>query len=182
MKAATARVTHKHFFVIFLGLLSAFFLGSTSWPYSVAQNQNCSGNCESHERLAAFTHDKPLNVGAESFTLAEGINVIQAADLGGGSDVRAAAAGSIPSKTDQDPTSAQALVNPATEGGSTPGASLLSSYWFSFNRRTSGYFLPVEESEKLGYRDALAALGQQFDLRKTTRFDISWKVAQGPST
>jgi hypothetical protein len=121
MKAATARVTHKHFFVIFLGLLSAFFLGSTAWPYSVAQNQNCSGNCESHERLAAFTHDKPLNVGAESFTLAEGINVIQAADLGGGSDVRAATSGSTLSNTGQVPTSAQALNNPGTEGGSTPG-------------------------------------------------------------
>ena len=121
MKAATARVTHKHFFVIFLGLLSAFFLGSTSWPYSVAQNQNCSGNCESHERLAAFTHDKPLNVGAESFTLAEGINVIQAPDLGGGSDVRAATSGSTLSNTGQVPTSAQALNNPGTEGGSTPG-------------------------------------------------------------
>ena len=121
MKAAMARVTCKHFFLIFLGLLSAFFLGSTSWPYSVAQNQNCSGNCESHERLAAFTHDKPLNVGAESFTLAEGINVIQAADLGGGSDVRAATSGSTLSNTGQVPTSAQALNNPGTEGGSTPG-------------------------------------------------------------
>ena len=74
-----ARVTHKNFFVVFLGLLSAFSLLSSAWPYSVAQNQNCSGNCESHERLAAFTHNQPLNVGAESFTLAEGINVIQAA-------------------------------------------------------------------------------------------------------
>jgi len=96
MKAAMARVTCKHFFLIFLGLLSAFFLGSTSWPYSVAQNQNCSGNCESHERLAAFAHNKPLDVSAVSFSLAEGINLIQAADLGGGSDV-------------------------GTEGGSTPG-------------------------------------------------------------
>jgi hypothetical protein len=87
----------------------------------VAQNQNCSGNCESHERLAAFTHDKPLNVGAESFTLAEGINVIQAADLGGGSDVRAATSESTLSNTGQVPTSAQALNNPGTEGGSTPG-------------------------------------------------------------
>ena len=120
MKTAMARVTHKNFFVIFLGLLSAFFLGSTSWPYSVAQNQNCSGNCESHE-LAAFTHNQPLSVGAESFTLAEGINVIQAADFGGGSDVQAAISGSTLSNTGQVPTSAQVLNNPGTEGGSTPG-------------------------------------------------------------
>ena len=102
MKAAMARVTHKHFFVIFLGLLSAFSLASSAWPYSVAQNQNCSGNCESHERLAAFTHSKPLDVDAVSFTLAEETNVIQAADLSGG-------------------ISAQALKSPGTEGASTPG-------------------------------------------------------------
>jgi len=120
MKAAMARVTHKNFFVIFLGLLSAFSLLSSAWPYSVAQNQNCSGNCESHE-LAAFTHNQPLSVGAESFTLAEGINVIQAADFGGGSDVQAAISGSTLSNTGQVPTSAQVLNNPGTEGGSTPG-------------------------------------------------------------
>jgi hypothetical protein len=115
------RVTHKNFFVIFLGLLSAFSLGTTAWPYSVAQDQNCSGNCESHERLAAFTHNMPLNVGAERSTLAEGINVIQAADLASGSDARPATLGSILSNTGQVSTSAQALNNPGTEGGSTPG-------------------------------------------------------------
>src|SRR5262245_5727733 len=36
-------------------------------------------------------------------------------------DVQPAVAGSIPSKTDQGPASAQALVSPGTEGGSTPG-------------------------------------------------------------
>jgi hypothetical protein len=121
MNVAMARVTHKPFFVIFLGLLSAFSLGSSAWSYSVAQNQNCSGNCETHERLATFTHDKPLNVGAATFTLAEGTNGIQAADLGGGSEVRAATSGSTLSNTDQGTASAQALKNPGTEGGSTPG-------------------------------------------------------------
>ena len=121
MQAAMARVTHKHFFVIFLVLLSAFSFGSLAWPYSVAQNQNCSGNCESHERLAAFTHNQPLDVGAVTFTLAEGTSVIQAADLGGGSDVRAATAESTLSNTDQGAASAQAHKNPGTEGGSTPG-------------------------------------------------------------
>jgi len=120
MKTAMARVTHKNFFVIFLGLLSAFSLLSSAWPYSVAQNQNCSGNCESHE-LAAFTHNQPLSVGAESFTLAEGINVIQAADFGGGGSDVQAATGSTLSNTGQVPTSAQVLNNPGTEGGSTPG-------------------------------------------------------------
>jgi hypothetical protein len=121
MKAAIARVTRKHFFLIFLGLLSAFSLGSSALPYPVAQNQNCSGNCESHERLAASAHNKPLNVGAESFTLAEGLNVVQAADLGRGSDVRAATSGNTLSNTDQAPTSMQAHKNLGSEGGSTPG-------------------------------------------------------------
>jgi hypothetical protein len=121
MKAAIARVTRKHFFVIFLGLLSAFSLGSSALPYPVTQNQNCSGNCESHERLAASAHNKPLNVGAESLTLAEGFNVVQAADLGGGSDVRAATSGNTLSNTDQAPTSTQAHKNLGSEGGSTPG-------------------------------------------------------------
>jgi hypothetical protein len=121
MNAAMARITCKHFFAIFLGLLSVFSFGNSVWAYSVAQNRDCAGNCESDERLATFTHDKLLYVGAVSFTPAEGINVIQAADLGGGSDARAATLGSTLSNTGQVPTSAQALNYPGTEGGSTPG-------------------------------------------------------------
>jgi hypothetical protein len=121
MKAAMARVTHKHFFVIFLGLLSAFSLGSSAWPYSVAQNQNCSGNCESQEQLAAFTQSKTLDARTASFNPADRISSLQSADLASGADVQAAAAGSIPSNSDQRPTGMQALKNPGTEGGSTPG-------------------------------------------------------------
>lgn len=91
MKAAIARVTRKLFFIMFLGLASAFFFG-----VSVSA----------------------LNA---SLTPTDGTSALQSADLTNGVDVQPAAAGSIPSKTDQGPTSAQALVNPATEGGSTPG-------------------------------------------------------------
>jgi hypothetical protein len=118
MKATMARITRKHFFIIFLGLLSAFSLGSSFWSDSVAQTQDCSGNCESDERLAAFTHNTTSDARAASFTPADRISALQYADLGSGVDVQAAA--SIPSKTDQVPTSAQAL-NLGTEGGSTPG-------------------------------------------------------------
>ena len=81
MKAAMARVTHKHFFVIFLGLLSAFSLGSSAWADSVAQNQNCSGNCESQEQLAAFTQSKTLDARTASFNPADRISSLQSADL-----------------------------------------------------------------------------------------------------
>jgi MYXO-CTERM domain-containing protein len=118
MKAVTARVRRKNFFVIFLGLLSAFSLGSSVWPYSVTQNQNCSGNCESHERLAAFTQTKTLDARTVSFTPADRISALQSADLATGADVQSATSGST---TDQVPTSTQALKNSGTEGGSTPG-------------------------------------------------------------
>jgi hypothetical protein len=123
MKAVTARVTRKNFFVILLGLLSAFSLESSVWPYSVTQNQNCSGNCESHERLAAFTQTKTLDARTVSFTPADRISALQSADLASGADVQAATSGSTLSNTDQVPTSTQALKNPGTEGGSTPGPS-----------------------------------------------------------
>jgi hypothetical protein len=120
MKATMARITRKHFFIIFLGLLSAFSLGSSVWSDSVAQTQDCSGDCEKVEQIAV-TLSKTLDVGTASFTPAAGISVLQAADLGGGSDVRAATWESTLFNTDQGATSVQALKNPGTEGGSTPG-------------------------------------------------------------
>ena len=116
-----ARITRKHFFIIFLGLLSAFSLGSSIWSDSVAQTQeDCSGDCEKVEQIAV-THSKILDVGTASFTPSDGISVLQTADLGGGSDVRAATSESILSSTNQGSTRAQALKSPETEGGSTPG-------------------------------------------------------------
>jgi hypothetical protein len=121
MKAAMARkITCKHFFAIFLGLLSVFSFGNSVWAYSVAQNRDCAGNCESDERLAAFTHNKTSDARVATFTPADRISALQYAALGSGVDVQVAAPGSIPSKTDQVPTSAQSL-NLGTEGGSTPG-------------------------------------------------------------
>jgi len=119
--AAIARATRKHFFVIFLGLLSAFSLGSSAWPYSVTQNQNCSGNCESHERLATLPHTKTLDLRTASFTSVEGTSVLQVANVSDVGDVQAATPGGTLSLTDQGVTSAQAHKNPAIEGGSTPG-------------------------------------------------------------
>ena len=119
--AAIARATRKHFFVIFLGLLSAFSLGSSVWPYSVTQNQNCSGNCESHERLATLPHTKTLDLRTASFTSVEGTSVLQVANVSDVGDVQAATPGGTLSLTDQGVTSAQAHKNPAIEGGSTPG-------------------------------------------------------------
>jgi len=120
MKATMARITRKHFFIIFLGLLSAFSLGSSIWSESVAQTQDCSGDCEKVEQIAV-THSKTLDVGTASFTPADGISVQQTADLGGGSDVRAVTSESTLSSTNQGSTRAQALKSPETEGGSTPG-------------------------------------------------------------
>jgi hypothetical protein len=91
MKAAIKRVTRKLFFIIFLGLLSAISFGNS------------------------------VSARTASLTPTDGTSALQFVDLSSGVNAQAAAAGSIPSKTDQGPTSAQALVNPGTEGGSTPG-------------------------------------------------------------
>jgi hypothetical protein len=117
MKRVMARTTRKHFVAICLALLSAFYLGSTAWPYSAAQKQNCSVNCESHERLAALTHSKTLDARTVIFMPADGTSVSAVLTS---ADVEPAAAGSIPSNTDPGATSAQALTDPVTEG-STPG-------------------------------------------------------------
>jgi hypothetical protein len=92
MKAAIARVTRKPFFTMFLGLASALSFG-----------------------ISVSAHTTNL-------TPTDRTSALQSVDLASGVDVQPAAAGSIPSKTDQRPTSAQALVNPGTEGGNTPGA------------------------------------------------------------
>jgi hypothetical protein len=92
MKAAMGKITRKHFFVIFLGLLSAFSFGISA------------------------------SARAAELAPADRISAAQAADLGIGVDAQAAAQGGMPSNTSQVPTSAaQALKNPGTEGGSTPG-------------------------------------------------------------
>jgi hypothetical protein len=90
MKAARARVIRKLFFIIFLGLGSAFSFGIS------------------------------VSARTASLTPIDRTSALQSVDLAS-VDVQPAAAGSIPSKTDQGPTSAQALANSATEGGSTPG-------------------------------------------------------------
>lgn len=80
-------------------------------------------------------------------------------DLSSASDVRATTPGPTLSRTEQGSSTTQANKNPATEGASTPAPFILSSSWFSPNRHTPRYLLPVEKIEKFGYRDALA-LGQ----------------------
>ena len=90
MKAARARAIRKLFFIIFLGLASAFSFGIS------------------------------VSARTASLTPTDRTSALQSVDLAS-VDVQSAAAGSIPSKTDQGPTSAQALANSATEAGSTPG-------------------------------------------------------------
>jgi len=91
MKAAIARVIRELFFMVFLGLLSAICFGNSAWA-----------------RTASFTP-------TDQNTAPQSVDRINSVD------VEPAAAGSIPSKTDQGPTSAQALVSPGTELGNTPG-------------------------------------------------------------
>jgi hypothetical protein len=71
----------------------------------------------------ASTFSFEISVSARTASLAptDRISALQSADLANGVEIQSAAAGTIPSKTDQGPTSAQALVNPGTEGASTPG-------------------------------------------------------------
>src|SRR5262245_22091756 len=113
MKAAIARVIRELFFMVFLGLLSAICFGNSAWA-----------------RTASFTP-------TDQNTVPQSVDRINSVD------VEPAAAGSIPSKTDQGPTSAQALVSPGTELGKHSRASLLSSYWFGSNRRSSHCLLPL---------------------------------------
>ena len=120
MKTAMARIKRKHFFLIFLGLLAAFSLASPLSAYSVVQNQDCANNCESHERLSAFTDNKTLEVHTRGSASSDRMSVIQPADLGGGIDAQAAASGSTPSNTDPGSARAQALKNPVTDT-SAPG-------------------------------------------------------------
>ena len=121
MKAAMARVTHKNFFVIFLGLLSAFSLGSSAWPYSVAQNQNCSGNCESHERSATLPHTKALDLRTASFTSVDGTSVLQVANVSDVGDVQAATPGGTLSLTDQESPAHKLIRTPQLKAEALPG-------------------------------------------------------------
>ena len=69
---------------------------------------------------SAFSFGISVSARTASLTNTDRTSALQSVDLAS-LDVQSAAAGSIPSKTDQGPTSAQALANSATEGGSTPG-------------------------------------------------------------
>jgi hypothetical protein len=69
---------------------------------------------------SAFSLGISVSARTASLTPTDRTSALQSVDLAS-LDVQSAAAGSIPSKTDQGPTSAQALANSATEGGSTPG-------------------------------------------------------------
>ena len=93
MKAAIARITRKLFFIIFLGHRSDVLL----WDLAVSGLRTASLD----PLLTELVRFNPW--------------------ISPSVEVQSAAAGTIPSKTDQGPTSAQALANPATEGGSTPG-------------------------------------------------------------
>jgi hypothetical protein len=69
---------------------------------------------------SAFSLGISVSARTASLTPTDRTSALQSVDLAS-IDVQSAAAGSIPSKTDQGATSAQALANSAIEGGSTPG-------------------------------------------------------------
>lgn len=91
MEAAIAGITRKRLFIIFLGIASTLSFGIS------------------------------VSARTTSLTPTDRTSALQSVDLANSVEVQSAAAGTIPSKTDQGPSSAQALVNPATEGGGTPG-------------------------------------------------------------
>ena len=70
--------------------------------------------------LSAICFGNSVSARTANLTPTDRNTALQSADLIN-VDVQFAAAGSIPSKTDQGPSSAQTLVSPGTEGGSTPG-------------------------------------------------------------
>jgi hypothetical protein len=107
MKPAVARVARLHFFVVFLGIVSAVSFGSWAWPYTLSQNQKCSGNCENLEMSAPFAPNKKLDA--------------QSIELSSASDIRTITPGSTLSVSDQGATTTPPHKNPATEGGSIPG-------------------------------------------------------------
>jgi hypothetical protein len=122
MKIVLAKVTRRHFFVVVLGILWTFSFGSWAWPYSLTQNQNCSGNCESLEPSTAFTPNEKLDARNVS-TPADHISGSQSMDLSSANDIRTITPGNTASLTDQGATTTQANKNPAPEGASTPGPS-----------------------------------------------------------
>lgn len=119
MKPAIARLTRKHLLVIFLGLSSTFSFGSSARSHT-AQNQNCSGKCESDETLPMFLDNKAPDLRTASFTPVGGTSVLQSAKVSNTGDIRAATPGSTLSHTDQGTTRAYVHNNPAIEGGSFP--------------------------------------------------------------
>ena len=119
MKPAIARLTRKHLLVIFLGLSSTFSFGSSAWSHT-AQNQNCSGKCESDESQPMFLDTKALDFRTASFTPVGGTGGLQSAKVSNTGDIRAATPGSTLSHTDQGTTRAYVHNNPAIEGGSFP--------------------------------------------------------------
>ena len=121
MKAAVAKVTRIHFFVVLLGFLLVFSFGNESWSHPLTQNQTCSGNCGGVERLDAFAPNKTLDARPVSLTPAHRISGAQSMDLSSASDIRSTTRESNLSNADQGATSAQAFKNPGTDGGSTPG-------------------------------------------------------------
>lgn len=109
MKAvALARPPRKHFFLLFLGIFSAFSLASTAWSYSVLQSQSCFSNCDMR---------------TVSFTPADRSSGSEPMDLSSASDVRATTQDPALSHTEQGSSTAQANKNPATEAASTPAPS-----------------------------------------------------------
>ena len=111
VKPAATRITRHYLFFISLGFLLTLSVGDSAWPYPLRLYQNCSGNCKSNERLAAFDH-------AGSPVRTSEMSAVQPTNLNSSSDVQAATPGNMLSHADSGPARAQTLKSPSPEGGS----------------------------------------------------------------
>jgi hypothetical protein len=110
-----AEIIRNHLLRVFFALLTAFSTGSLLWAYSVAQNQDCTSDCErialseSHQQIEVFTKIKTTSANPATFIPAKQVGAVQPLESAAGGDVYAAVPRVIPSSAD------------ASEGGSTPG-------------------------------------------------------------
>ena len=123
MKAVVAKLTRKHPLVLVVGFLLTFSFAGWASPQWLAQNENCSSNCESLKTSAGSNLAAKSNTRIAAITTTERLNGPQPMDLGSGSDVRATTPATTRSRSDQGSVDAQANKSSSTDGAGTPGAS-----------------------------------------------------------
>ena len=118
MEVAIKRITRKHFFAIFLGLVWAFSMGGS--PYSADEYRDCSVNCESDVRSVEITEDQTFDARAVGSTPADHMSDLESLNFGGSGGVPATP-GNTSSYSDAGSANAQPLKNPAPEGATNFG-------------------------------------------------------------